>query len=174
MPAYLVSGPSGSGKSTVGRVLQQRGFRVIETDFEDGLSGWFENATNIKVTEMPTQPYTPEWVASHSWLWDKTRTNELLESVGSEPVFFCGGAYNEKIFFKSFALRFGLCANGATITNRLQSREPKRYPDGSTELNKQLEWSEKFRDYCQTNGAIVIESTESPDKVTDYILSYIK
>jgi hypothetical protein len=174
MSAYLVSGPSGSGKSTVGRVLQQRGFRVIETDFEDGLSGWFDNVSKSKITEMPKQPYTPEWVASHSWLWDNKRMKELLDSVGPEPVFFCGGAYNEKNFFGSFVLRFGLCADGVLITKRLQSREPQRYPDESTELKGQIEWNGKFRDYCQTTGTIVIESSESPDRVADNILSHVK
>ncbi len=159
MSAYHISGPSGSGKSTVGRVLQQRGFRVIETDFEDGLSGWFNNATGEKVTEMPGQPYPAEWVSDHGWLWDKAKMNELLDSVGDESVFFCGGAHNEKDFFGSFVLRFGLCVDGDTLVSRLQPREPERWVDGSVELKNQLEWNEKFKDYCTKTGAIVIDSS---------------
>ena len=72
MPAYHITGPSGSGKSTVARILQQRGFRVIETDFEDGLSDWFDNK-NRRVTNMPEQPYPAQWLATHHWLWDNKR-----------------------------------------------------------------------------------------------------
>jgi hypothetical protein len=173
MSVYHISGPSGSGKSTVGRVLQQRGFRVIETDFQDGLSGWFDKDTGQKVTEMPPQPYTERWIEAHSWLWDKGKMNELLSSVGDETVFFCGGAHNEKDFYGSFEKRFGLCVDGDTLVSRLQPREPERWVDGSTELNNQLEWNEIFKQFCIDTGAIVIDSSVSPDIVADTILSHI-
>lgn len=173
MSAYHISGPSGSGKSTVGRVLQQRGFRVIETDFEDGLSGWYDTNTMEKVTEMPAQPYPDEWVSCHRWLWDKSRMDELLNSVGEEPVFFCGGAHNERDFYNSFKKRFGLCVDGDTLVARLQPREPERWVEGSAELKRGLEWNEKFRQFCIDTGAIVVDSSVSPDIVADTILSNI-
>ena len=174
MAAYSVTGPSGTGKSTVGRVLQQRGFRVIETDFEDGLSAWFDNDTGDKVTDMPAQPYSKEWVDAHSWLWDKTRMNEFLDSVSDEPVFFCGGAFNEREFFSSFKMRFGLWVNEQSLIKRLQEREPERWQDGSVELQQQLDWNNRFKDYCQQTGAIVIDSSVRPEAVADSILSYIQ
>jgi hypothetical protein len=174
MPAYHISGPSGSGKSTVGRILQQRGYRVIETDFEDGLSGWYNNQTGEKVTEMPAQPYPKEWVAAHAWLWDKARMAELLESVGDEPTFFCGGAFNERVFYSSFKKRFGLCVDGSTLVARLRPREPERWVEGSAELQRGLEWNEKFRDFCISTGATIIDSSVSPDVVADTILKYVQ
>lgn len=174
MSAYHISGPSGSGKSTVGKVLQQRGYRIIETDFEDGLSGWYNNETGEKVTEMPAQPYPKEWTAAHDWLWDKVRMNELLNSVDEEPVFFCGGAYNEMDFYGSFEKRFGLCVDSDTLVARLQPREPERWVDGSAELQRSIGWNEKFRDYCISTGAIVIDSSVSPDIAAGVILSHIQ
>lgn len=174
MAAYSITGPSGAGKSTVGRILQRRGFRVIETDFEDGLSAWFNNDTSEKVTDMPAQPYTNNWVGAHSWLWDKKRMQELLATVGTETVFFCGGANNEKDFISSFNLRFGLCTNNSSLIERLQVREPQRWVDGSTELQNQIEWNDKFNNYCQSTGAIVIDSSVSPDSVADNILTHFK
>lgn len=173
MSLYLISGPSGSGKSTVGRILQQRGYRVIETDFEDGLSAWFDTKTGEKVTDMPPQPYPPEWVASHRWQWDKTRMEEFIESAGVEPVFFCGGAHNEAEFYHAFQKRFGLWVNSETLIKRLQPREPERWANGSAELARMLEWNEKFRNYCTEKGATVIDSSVSPDSVADTILSRI-
>jgi gluconate kinase len=174
MSAYSITGPSGSGKSTVGRVLKQRGFRIIETDFEDGLSAWFTADSGERVTKMPAQPYQKEWIDAHKWLWDVRRMNELLDSVGDEPVFFCGGAYNEKDFFNAFEMRFGLCTTEDKIIERLKQREPQRYQDGSFELQKQIIWNEHFREYCQKTGAIIIDSSHSSDEVADNILSYIK
>ncbi len=173
MSAYLISGPSGSGKSTVGRVLQQRGFRVIETDFEDGLSGWYDNATSQKVTELPPQPYPKEWVAKHGWFWDKNRMNELIGSVSTAPVFFCGGAHNEKDFYGSFEKRFGLYVNKDTLITRLQSREPERWINGSAELKRNQDWNEKYKDFCISTGSIVTDSSVSPDIVVDAILENI-
>lgn len=173
MPAYHISGPSGSGKSTVARVLQQRGYRIIETDFEDGLSGWYNN-TGERVTQMPTQPYPKAWVTTHDWLWDKNRMNELLTSVGGEIVFFCGGAFNEKDFYGSFEKRFGLCVDSATLVARLQPREPERWVNGSAELQRGLEWNEKFREFCISNGTIIVDSSVSPDMVADTILGYVE
>lgn len=174
MHTYHIAGPSGSGKSTVGKVLEQRGFRVIETDSEDGLSGWYSNDAGEKVTETPTQPYPKEWVDAHRWLWDKSKMDELLGSVGTEPVFFCGGAFNEKEFYGSFEKRFGLCVDKDTMTARLQQREPERWADGSAELSRQLTWNEKFKDFCMASGAIVIDSSLSPDQVADAILSHVQ
>ncbi len=170
MPLYLISGPNGSGKSTVGRVLQQRGYRVIEADFEDGLSGWFESKTGFKVSVMPAQPYPREWFASHMWCWDRARMRALIESAGAETVFLCGGAHNETDFYSAFTRRFGLWVNSETLVKRLQPREPKRWVDGSVELPHTLEWNEKFRDFCVKHGTIIVDSSQSPDDIADTIL----
>lgn len=170
MSLYLISGPSGSGKSTVGRVLQQRGYRVIETDFEDGLSAWFDSNTGQKVTAMPAQPYPMEWVASHRWCWDDSRMRELIRSAGTDPLFFCGGAHNEVEFYSAFSKRFGLWVNDEMLIKRLQSREPGRWANDSAELARMLEWNEKFKDYCREKGTIIIDGSVSPDVVADSIL----
>jgi hypothetical protein len=98
---------------------------------------------------------------------------ELLSSVGIDPVFFCGGAFNERDFYSSFEKRFGLYVDNDTMVVRLQSREPERWVEGSAELERQLEWNEKFRDFCISSGAIAINSSTSPDTVADAILQNI-
>jgi hypothetical protein len=173
MSLYLISGPSGSGKSTVGRILQQRGYRVIETDFEDGLSGWFDSNTGQKVTDMPTQPYPLEWVTSHRWCWDKSRMRELVESAGVSPLFFCGGAHNETEFYGVFSKRFGLWVNDEILVKRLQSREPERWANGSAELVRMLEWNRKFQDYCREKDTIIVDSSMSADSIADSILEQL-
>ncbi|HSH56280.1 MAG TPA: AAA family ATPase [Candidatus Limnocylindrales bacterium] len=173
MATYLVSGPSGSGKSTVGRELQSRGFKVVETDFEPDLSGWFNNRTGEKVTSLPPQPASKEWFESHSWLWNPGKVKELVSNSKAEPVFFCGGAYNEKDFYSLFDVRFALYADSETLVNRLRIREPKRWVDGSPALLQLLDWNSRFKEYSLNSGAILINSTKSTKVITDKILSHI-
>jgi hypothetical protein len=173
MPSYHIDGPSGSGKSTVGRVLKQRGFRVIETDFEDGLSSWYDNQTDEKVITPPSQPYSKEWIDGHSWRWDIAIANELFESVGPEPVFFCGGTHNWKEFVDKYALQIGLwVSDNDVLKQRLQTREPQRYVDGSVELANQLEWNQKYPDFCRSTGMMIIDTcSKTSEEVADNILT---
>jgi len=170
MPAYHITGPSGSGKSTVGKILQKRGF---ETDFEPGLSGWVHSETKEKVTETPPQPFPKDWVAAYGWLWDETRTKEILAEIGNEPVFFVGGAYNEKDLYHLFEKRFGLFVDSDTLVKRLQAREPERWKDGSAELRKLLDWNTRSKQFNESHGAISIDSSEDPEVIADVILKHI-
>jgi hypothetical protein len=136
MPAYHITGPSGSGKSTVGQVLQKRGFRVIEADSEPGVSGWVHGETSEKITQTPPQPFPEDWVAAHRWLWDEAKIQELIAASGDKPIFFVGGAHNEKDTYHLFEKRFGLFIDDATLIKRLQAREPQRWANGSAELKR--------------------------------------
>jgi hypothetical protein len=172
MALYLISGPDGSGKSTVGRILQQRGYRVIETDFEDGLSAWFDVSTGRKVTKMPGERYPEGWGDSHRWLWNGSRMEALIKSVGSKSVFFCGSAHNESEFYDAFQKRFGLWVNNKVLVERLQARDPERWANGSTELKRMLEWNEETRRRRQ-KGIIVVDSSSSPKAVVDSIVGQL-
>lgn len=176
MSAYYIAGSNGTGKSTVGKVLQSRGFRVIETDFEQGLSGWFDIDTNVRIeaSKMPIQPYSPQWVKSHGWMWNTDCMQRLLASVGDEPVFFCGGATNADVFYKSFSKRFGLYVQDVNILKtRLKAREPERWTDDSSELTKSLMRAANSQEYFLANDIIPIDSSRSPDSVADSILAQI-
>jgi len=174
MSAYLISGPNGSGKSSVGHELQKRGYKVIETDFEPGFSGWFNNKTGKRVVDLPAQPYTKTWFAAHSWLWDSAKVKELISGSTAGPVFFCGGAYNEKDFYDLFDLCFALHTDSQTLINRLRPREPKTWVDGAPALLKLLDWNSRFEEFSIKHGAILVNSTVPVTKVVDEILSHIK
>lgn len=173
MPAYHITGPSGSGKSTVGRVLEKRGYRVIETDFEPGLTGWAHSETKIKVS-APPQPFPKEWVAAHGWYWDADTLDKILAEIGDEPVFFVGGGHNEKDFYHLFEKRFGLFVDSETLVKRLQPREPERWVDGSAELKNVLDWNTKSKAFNEEHGAISIDSSQDPEVIADIILSHVK
>lgn len=173
MTAYHLAGPSGAGKSAAGRVLAGRGFHVIETDAEPGLSGWHENRTQTPVSRLPAQPFPAKWLAGHSWLWNGERLKTLLVSAGKQPVFICGGAWNESEYYQLFEQRFGLWVDDKTLKSRLQQREPDRWGDGSVELGQMLEWNRRFRSYCQETGAVLINASPAPEVVACEILDHL-
>ena len=144
MAAYLITGPNGSGKSTVGRALSERGYAVIEMDAEPGLSGWVDNMTKQKVTDLPPHPFSGVWLKSHSWIWFEDRLNELVAST-DQPIFFCGGAYNQKNLYNYFAERFTLYLDDETTIHRLRAREPERWREDSEELAKTLDWNARSK-----------------------------
>ena len=169
MPAYLIASPSGSGKSTLGRTLEKRGFKVVDTDAAEGLSNWTSLETGEKVAELPEYPYTQDWMKAHAWLWDKAVLGLLLEAA-DVTTFFVGGAYNEKDFYPLFEKRFGLIVDNETLTERLIGRQPERYSSNSPELQKQLDWNGRFKDYCNTMEFTTIDSNRTPDEIADDIL----
>lgn len=171
MHLYLISGPSGSGKTTVGNELRSRGFHVIETDHEPGLSSWVNNDTGKKPTELPDQPYHKEWVDSHSWLWDGNVLKNLVHSAQEEHLFFCGGAFNEKDFYGLFDKRFGLYVDDDILMDRLLVREPERWVVGSAERAKKLAWNQKFRDYSREMGAILLDSSVPTTALADTVVA---
>ena len=173
MPAYLISGPSGAGKSTVGKYLTERGHKVIETDHEPGLSGFYNKESNEKI-ESYAFPLSKEQLSSYAWNWDKEVMSQLFARYKNQVVFFVGGAHNEAEFFDKFKTRFALCTSNDVLKTRLQVREPHRWADGTAELNNTIEWNTKFRDYSIKNGSTIIDSSQLPEIVTNDILSELK
>lgn len=171
MPAYLITGPNGSGKSTVGRALAVRGYTVIEMDSEPGLSAWINNDTGDIVTEFPPHPFSETWLADHSWVWVKDEFMKILQKNGNKPIFFCGGAYNQKDFYDLFAERFTLYLDDATTIQRLRLREPNRWQEGSPELAKTLAWNAKSKQISLQQGSKIIDGSRPTDSIVNEIVS---
>lgn len=175
MSAYLITGPNGSGKSTVGRELAHSGFRVFETDIESGISGWFDTATQKRVTKLPPHPFSQEWLKNHAWLWDQQRLQEIIDENSDKVIFFCGGAYNQKDLYNLFKKHFTLFVNDEVATKRLQSRgEGHRWKDGSAELKKMLDWNKKSKQHAENHGSVLIDSSRSVETIVDEILSHVE
>lgn len=174
MGTYLITGPNGSGKSTVFKELIRRGYYAIETDFESGISGWFDNKTQRRTESFPAHPFSKRWLDAHSWLWDAERITELITKNSAEHIFFAGGAYNQHDLYHLFDKHFTLFTDDETLTMRLQARgEGDRWLDASPELAKMLAWNKKSKQHALDSGGIVIDSGRPIKIITDEILEKI-
>lgn len=139
-------------------------------DMEPGLSGWINTATDKKVTKFPPHPFSQAWMAAHSWVWFRDRFEEILERNPDQPLFFCGGAYNQTEFYDSFAQRFTLYLDDETTIERLRIREPGRWQADSAELAKTLAWNAKSKQISIEQGSVVISGALPAETIADQIL----
>jgi hypothetical protein len=163
---------SGTGKSAVGMDLRNRGYQVIDTDDEAGLSEWVHRETNQPVAEPREQPFPQAWLDEHIWVWNVARLHELIADPTHDPIFFCGGAHNEDDCAHLFDRTFFLVIDDETMRVRLQQREPQRWGDDSAELRRVLEWN---RLYGNPDGDVVrIDATRPVHLVTEEILRCVR
>jgi len=169
---YRIAGMSGSGKSAVGLDLRNRGYHVIDTDDEAGLSRWVHRGTNQPVAEPSHQPFPQAWLEEHIWVWNVDKLRELIADPTHDLIFFCGGSHNEEDCDHLFDRTFYLIIDGDAMKARLQQREPRRWADDSAELKRVLEWN---REYWQPEDEfLVIDATRPVDIVTDEILRRVR
>ena len=80
---------SGTGKSTVIRELALRGFKAIDTDYDD-LSEFVQPSEKFK---SPRET---------GWLWREDRIQELLSTEDAPVLFMSGTHSNQSKFYRQF------------------------------------------------------------------------
>src|SRR5918911_5227873 len=115
MRKVLVTGMSGTGKSTALVELEQRGFRVVDTD----------------------EPGWSEWVAeADEWLWREDRLAALLAEDGERALFVSGCTSNQVKFYDRFDAIVLLSAPAEAILKRVERRTTNDY--GKTPRERDL------------------------------------
>lgn len=125
MVAILVTGMSGTGTSTALAELAQRGFRVVDTDY-DGFS----------VEAWSAEESRPEQ------LWREDRIEELLarheDRTPDEPLFVAGCVSNQRHFYPRFAAVVLLSAPADVLLGRLATRITNDFGKSSDERERIL------------------------------------
>lgn len=171
--AYLIFGLSGSGKSTLGEHLNRLGYETIDTDLQTNLSGWVNLKTGERLIERAGYPYTLEWLQSHSWRWDPTELENLLQAGATKPVFFCGSADQVEQFFPKFKTVFALHTDNAHLRRRLIHRGPDRWNDQHPELGLMLEWNRDFLLRWHGMPVKIIDSTQPVSDIAQTIINHL-
>ncbi len=119
MIRVLITGMSGTGKSTVIAELAARGYRAIDTDYDD----WHE------------------WVevdGELDWVWREDRMHELLASDDPGLLFVSGTSVNQGMFYPRFDHVILLSAPTPLIVARLEKRTNNPFGKSSEELTRVL------------------------------------
>ncbi|MGA7673332.1 MAG: AAA family ATPase [Nitrolancea sp.] len=154
MIRVLITGMSGTGKSTVIAVLAARGYRAIDTDYDD----W-----HIWV----------EVDGEFDWVWREDRMCELLSSDAPGFLFVSGTSVNQGKFYPLFDHVILLSAPTPLIVERLASRANNPYGKSPEELARVLEHIETDEPLLR-HGATAEIRTDAPiQQVVQQILDLV-
>jgi len=143
---YLISGLPGTGKTSVCAELQTRGHKAIDADRAFGHQ---RNA---------------------DWLWDEEKIERVLDDNTSEEVFICGSASNRDKYISKFNKAFILYVDDQTLQHRLINRTNNNFGKDPDTLARQLERNRGVKEYSIKRGRLVIDATQSVEKIVDEIL----
>jgi hypothetical protein len=170
MSAVQIAGCSGAGKSTIAAVLARRGLRAIDAD-DDPLLARFVGPAGVVVADEPAAPDFA-WLARHSWAWNPSRLDELIQRAAPATLYVCGGADNWEELTDRFTQVFLLEIDEPTMLARLDMRSDYhdwgRIGDTREYLRRKLP---ELQDRLRAFGAIPIDARQPVDEVADAIIS---
>jgi hypothetical protein len=154
---YLVEGLSGVGKSSVHQELIRRGYNAISTD---------------RVWSYHADPDTglPGPIGYDTWIWDRQKAVNELESPEPERLFVCGSCRNRDDFLSYFTKIFTLRIDDDTMRRRLQVRTDDDWPLGPEAIEFMLRLN---RSNEKPAGAIDVDATQPLDQVVDELLRLV-
>ena len=98
----------------------------------------------------------------------------LFEKHAKQPLFISSITANQKKFYPQFDKIFLLTADNDTIIRNIEKRTDNQFGKHPLELQRILSRKQAFEDELESEGAIVIDSTEPIDQVVDNILEHTK
>lgn len=162
---YFITGVPGTGKSTIGKLLENKGYKFIDSDHEPGLASWYEKETNKKVDSNPDAD--GEWFSKHDWNWDRKKIEEILNKYSKQGVFICGITSNQQSSFDLFDKIFLLKTN----TEELRNRRKGRLGEGENDDEHDFYWHKGFEENLIKLGAISIDTNQEFNKIVEDIIS---
>ena len=152
----LITGMSGTGKSTVIAELGTRGFRAIDTDYNDWCH-WV----------------TPPGEREQDWIWREDRMKHLLENAGAEPLFVAGCKSNQGKFYDRFEHIVLLSAPTELIVERITTRFNNPYGKDSRELADVLMYVETVEPLLRAGATLEIDTQIPIYTVVQRILDHV-
>jgi dephospho-CoA kinase len=145
----LITGMSGTGKSTALVELEQRGFRVVDTD----------------------SPEWSEWIAEEGeWLWREDRMAELLAADGDAALFVSGCVSNQGKFYDRFDAVVLLSAPAEVVLQRVDRRTTNDYGKTARERDLILHHLETVEPLLRTTATHELDASRSIGEVVDELV----
>jgi adenylate kinase family enzyme len=169
MSAVMITGWSGAGKSTIAAELVRRGLAAVDADGDPLLARYVDpDGTVVPSLAEPDL----DWLARHSWQWDKARLDELIRAAAPQTLHVCGNADNQLDLAGRFTHVVLLEIDEPTMLSRLD--EPGRANDfGRTGDARDVlrRWLPGYQRRVRDSGAICIDARQPLDQVAGEILA---
>src|SRR5690554_971967 len=138
----FITGMSGTGKSTILDKLSEKGYKTIDTDY---------NQFSIKV-------YNHEQL-DYEWIWDTERIKKEIDEHTEGILFISGTVSNQGKFYSKFDEVIFLSAPLDLILQRVQERTTNNYGKSNTDRR------EIINNFQQFEAIIAASSTVSIDEI---------
>jgi len=172
MPLVYITGPAGSGKTAILNELRRRGVTIYDED-EPSIGSAHNKQSGQAVGVPPASQRSPEWFNQHEWKVKAGVLEDLKSQSLSGLVLLCGNSLEPEQIQHYFDKVVYLHVDEETLRKRIAERKENDYGKNDHELDGILE---RYRQMDQTyspSNSIVIDATQSIEKVASDILSAI-
>lgn len=154
MAVILVTGMSGTGKSTALGRLEQRGHRVVDTDFGE----WIEEVPRPDGTGTERQ-------------WREDRIDALIadHERSGEPLFIAGTVWNQGGFYPRFDEIVLLSAPLAVMLDRIADRDTNPFGKTAEERERVIADTTEIEPLLRSSATIEIDTRKPLAEVVDQL-----
>ncbi len=149
----LVTGMSGTGKSAALAELENRGHRVVDTDYGD----WIED---VRQADGSVEP-----------LWNEMRIDALLSEHSDGALFIVGTVANQGRFYPKFDAVVLLSAPLDVILERVANRETNPFGKTDAEREKIADDLAAFEPLLRAGATVEIDTRRPLGEVVDELES---
>ncbi|HVV23290.1 MAG TPA: AAA family ATPase [Pseudonocardiaceae bacterium] len=152
MSVILVTGMSGTGKSTVLERLEQRGYRVVDTDYGD----WIEHAPRRDGVERQ---------------WREDRIDALIahHERSGEPLFIAGTVWNQGRFRSRFTDVVLLSVPVAVLLHRIAHRDTNPFGKTAEERARIIADTAEIEPLLRASATVEIDARRPLVDVVDQL-----
>jgi RNase adaptor protein for sRNA GlmZ degradation len=148
----FVTGMSGVGKSTALNQLEQRGYRVVDTDFGE----WSENLSRPDGTDAEPR-------------WREDRIDALIadHERSGEPLFIAGTVWNQGRFYPRFDEVVLLSAPLAVMLDRIANRDTNPFGKTAAERDRIVGDTAEVEPLLRSSATVEIDTRKPLAEVVD-------